>query len=636
MVGMLAIVAAAAWLLVFFVCALVTRIPPLATGAAAPWPGLAGERPALVNLVVTRCQPTGAAYSATILDLAARGHLAITQRMAGQLWCDVPAAAPPDTGPAPSERLAQSERLVLAAARRLAGGAGAPFEAVAERCASDVRATWDPFERAVRAEGRQAGVTRARLPVAVQIPLYAGAAIIGALVFATTDAMPHADGVWTPLVAAVIALIIPLTMVGGLSQKDRLTGHGSVLGAWAVREAADAAAGWRHAGPVPASSPAELSALARVVAAGVPVPVPGASPGLAAGVRPGRGRARTGSSDSAGTPRPAVAWSSWGGQWRLVRIDPVFTGRWHPAAWLPFVIWLAGLAFAASLLPSPSGELLPLLPAAGAAAAAIAAVRGLSVRLATPAEASFRGQVIARWMETRGNGDSDWEAPCIAVDDGERSWSFEVKDPASRQLALGDRVAVRAAPRAGKLLSLELEPGDRDRGAAAPARAARDLMADTDFIRATPGPPGPLPTAEEVGAAVGRPVQATGFQIGFTGASYRGEGLTVSITVAKGGWGGLSSGAARRWGRALPGIGDEAWLLSRDRTVVFLVGDYTGKVSISGAAAGALPPDVLLRLATIIVGRLTGPDDRLTGPDNGLTGPDDRQPGGTPSPGTWS
>jgi hypothetical protein len=408
---------------------------------------------------------------------------------------------------------------------------------------------------------------------------------------------------------------------------------------------------------VPASSPAELSALARVVAAGVPVPVPGASPGLAAGVRPGRGRARTDSSDSAGTPRPAVAWSSWGGQWRLVRIDPVFTGRWHPAAWLPFVIWLAGLAFAASLLPSPSGELLPLLPAAGAAAAAIAAVRGLAVRLATPAEASFRGQVIARWMETRGNGDSGWEAPCIAVDDGERSWSFEVSDPASRQLALGDRVAVRAAPRAGKLLSLELEPGDPDRGAAAPARAARDLMADTDFIRATPGPPGPLPTAEEVGAAVGRPVEVTGFQVGIIGGVYRGEDLTVSITVAKGVLGGLSSGPARRWGGPVPGIGDEAWLINGHHTVVFRVGERTGKVTVSGAAACALPPDVLPRLATIIVGRLTGPDDRLTGPDdrltgpddrltgpdNGLTGsdawppgPDDRQPGGTPSPGTWS
>jgi hypothetical protein len=158
MVGMLAIAAAAGWLLAFSLCAVVTRLPPRWAGAAAPWPGLGGERPALVNLVVTRGRLTGAAYPATILDLAAKGHLMITQRMPGQLWCDVPAVAPADTG------LAQSERLVLASARRLADRGGTPFEAVAESCASDVRSKWDPFEQAVRAEGRQAGLTRPRLP----------------------------------------------------------------------------------------------------------------------------------------------------------------------------------------------------------------------------------------------------------------------------------------------------------------------------------------------------------------------------------------------------------------------------------------------------------------------------------------
>jgi hypothetical protein len=105
---------------------------------------------------VTRGRLSGAAYPATILGLAAKGYLVITQRIPGQLWCDLPAAAPADTGPA------ESERLVLADTRRLAGRGGAPFEAVAESCASDVRGKWDPFERAVRAEGRQAGLTRPR------------------------------------------------------------------------------------------------------------------------------------------------------------------------------------------------------------------------------------------------------------------------------------------------------------------------------------------------------------------------------------------------------------------------------------------------------------------------------------------
>jgi hypothetical protein len=93
---------------------------------------------------------------------------------------------------------------------------------------------------------------------------------------------------------------------------------------------------------------------------------------------------------------------------------------------------------------------------------------------------------------------------------------------------------------------------------------------------------------------------------------YRGEELTVSITVAKGALGGLSSGPARRWGRPVPGIGDEAWLINGHHTMVFRVGVHTGKVTVSGAAACALPPDVLPRLATIVVGRLAGPDDGLT------------------------
>jgi hypothetical protein len=384
MVGMLAIAAAAGWLLAFSLCAVVTRLPPRWAGVAAPWPGLGGERPALVNLVVARGRLTGAAYPATILDLAAKGHLMITQRMPGQLWCDVPAVAPADTG------LAQSERLVLADARRLADRGGAPFEAVAETCASDVRGRWDPFERAVRAEGRQAGLTRPRLPVTVQAPFYVGAGVIGVLVFLVVDAVSHTSGVVAPLVAAFFAFIIPVTMVGSLSQKDRQTGHGAAVAAWAAREAADAAVGWRHLGPVPASSPAELGVLALAVAAGAPVPVPGVSPGLAAGVRPGRGTAP--SAQSAQTPRPAVAWSSFGGQWRLVRIGPVRSGGIHPAAWLGLAALLAFLAFGTSLWPGPVGQLLPLLLAAAAAAVAVAAVRGLAAWLAKPTKPASRGR----------------------------------------------------------------------------------------------------------------------------------------------------------------------------------------------------------------------------------------------------
>ena len=265
--------------------------------------------------------------------------------------------------------------------------------------------------------------------------------------------------------------------------------------------------------------------------------------------------------------------------------------------------------------------MLPLLLAAGAAAAAVAGVRGLGTRLATPAEVSFQGQVIARWVERRGNDDSDWDVSCIAVDDGERSWSFDVSDAAFGQLAPGDTVAVRASPRTGKLLSLVPQPNVTDGGAAPPGQPLRDLMAPGELFRVTPGPPGPLLTAEEVTAAVGRPVEATAFQVGILGGVYRGEELTVSLTMATGALGGLSSGPARRWGRPAPGIGDEAWLINRHHTVVFRVGNHTGKITVSGVASCALPPDVLPRLATTVAGRLAA----------SMAG---HQPGGAPSPET--
>jgi hypothetical protein len=84
----------------------------------------------------------------------------------------------------------------------------------------------------------------------------------------------------------------------------------------------------------------------------------------------------------------------------------------------------------------------------------------------------------------------------------------------------------------------------------------------------------------------------------------------------------LSYGPARRWGGALPGIGDEAWQLARDQTVVFRVGGYTGKVTVSGSAARGLAQDVPARLATAVAARLATLADRL--------------PGGTPPPGDFS
>jgi predicted membrane protein DUF2207 len=681
-VDVLAIAAAAAWLVVLGWCSVLTSRPALRAGTADPGPSLPPVRPALVNLSVTRCRLNGAAYPATILDLAAGGYLTISEREPGQLWCGVPASSPPGTG------LAGSERLVLAGARVMASGGGAPFEALAESCASDVRGRWDPFERAVRAEGRRAGITRPRLSAAARLLLYAGAGVVGAAAFAAVYGRAH-SGLWVPATAAFLVFAVLAYWARSLGRRDRLTAQGEALGASAARAAREMAAAGEMAATDgtldQASAPASagLGRLALAAAAGAPVQVPGVGSALAAGLRPDRGRteARTGSSGQVtGTRRPSMAWSSFGGHWRLVRIRPASSTRVHPAFWLVLAVWLALMAYASSLLLGPVGLLIPAGLAVAAAAAAVGGARGLAARRARPAEASFQAQVIARWVENTGTNDNNYIS-CIAVDDGERSWSFDVSGEAFAQLAVGDTVAVRASPRSGKLLGLTPDQdraggatllGHDQEGGATPPRQAGVAAVDASLPAATtagepiaatgqpgavgsepgavgsepgevgsepgevgsepgapsgaatagdgagalpPGarlarrdggagaPPGALLSADEVSAAVGRPVRGASFTPGAASVVYRGEGITVLVTVADGFLGGLAA-LARRRGQPLAGVGDEAWLLNHGRTAVLLVGGLTAKVSAGGSATRSLPPDALARLAATVAERL--------------------------------
>jgi hypothetical protein len=386
-----------------------------------------------------------------------------------------------------------------------------------------------------------------------------------------------------------------------------------------------------------------------------------------------------------------VAWSSFGGHWRLVRIRPASFTHVHPAFWLVLAVWLVLMAYASSLLPGLVGLLVPAGLAVVAVAAAVGGARGLAARRARAAEASFQAQVIARWVEHTGPNDNNYVS-CIAVDDGERSWSFDVSGEAFAQLALGDTVAVRASPRSGKLLGLtpdqdraagaSLLGHDQEGGATLPRQAevaavdagphdapAESLptattasepiattagepmtatgqpgaiasetgavASDTGAVGSETGtpspaaaagdgagalppgarlarrdggagaapPPGALLSADEVSAAVGQPVRGTSFTPGAASMVYRGEGITLIVTVADGFVGSLTA-LARRRGQPVAGVGDEAWLLNRGRTAVLVAGGLTVKISVGGAATRSLPPDALARLAATVAERL--------------------------------
>lgn len=136
-----------------------------------------------------------------------------------------------------------------------------------------------------------------------------------------------------------------------------------------------------------------------------------------------------------------------------------------------------------------AGAVVLTVLAAAALTAGAGGVLALARWPAQPAEATFDGQVIARWVERRGCGDDDVYVPCFAVDDGQRAWSADTSRGAFGRLAVGDPVRVRASPRSGKLPGLDT-PGAAPSG---PAREAPPAVTD------------PVPAPGAAGAGTGLP-----------------------------------------------------------------------------------------------------------------------------------
>src|SRR5215468_5503929 len=84
---------------------------------------------------------------------------------------------------------------------------------------------------------------------------------------------------------------------------------------------------------------------------------------------------------------------------------------------------------------------------------ALAGARAAARLLALPAEVSIDGQVIARWAEEGSDDETYW---CLALDDGERAWTFDVGRAAFGQFPLGARIRTRIAPRSMRLLDLAM------------------------------------------------------------------------------------------------------------------------------------------------------------------------------------
>ena len=92
----------------------------------------------------------------------------------------------------------------------------------------------------------------------------------------------------------------------------------------------------------------------------------------------------------------------------------------------------------------------------------------------------------------------------------------------------------------------------------------------------------------EVSEALGRPVKAVGVGAGgLAVAAFKGGGVNLSVALMhRGTFSAINNAAGRRSGRGLPGIGDEAWLLNKDRTLIARAGLVTVKLDPYRLATG--------------------------------------------------
>jgi hypothetical protein len=611
----IAILAAAGWLALYLGFAAVTSDRCLRHGIRQlrldGGPPDLGD-PALVNLVTTGCQLNGAAFAATIVHLGSRRVLTLSEKEPGRLWY-----APTREG-ARDLDLAPYEQLVLDDVTRQFAEAGeAPFEALADMCFADVKGVWDPFEKAVRAAGRQRGLSRARLREPALAVLYFGSTVVAGFAAAAVGEGHPTRWVGATLLAGAV-LVALAWLTGMLGRNDRLTVAGAALAAWAARVTAERA-------PPGITEPGRL-ALA-VATDGAP-PVPGLEHIRRGDVREG---GRRGSMTTAATPErlaraPKQAWSSRDGQWRLVPVGPrresprMVSGGLLAGSLVAFLAAAGSYDGYRTLQMSPGWILLPAGLLAGSVALGVAGVRAVGRWLALPAEVTFVGQVIARWIEEESDSGENSNSVtywCLALDDGQRAWTFDVGQAAFGQFPLGARIRARTAPRSMRLLDLAMAGPEGEFLAGQPRwgesagtgpgpwetrpRASVTTAADDP---AAPDPTllGPLVTAADIEAVLGFGVRFRGTPTPFATA-YQGKGVTISFITTSGRVGEMNARAARRSGRPLPGAGETAWLINRGRTAVVQAEGKTVKLTVRGGSA-QVPPGAVTRLAAIVADRL--------------------------------
>jgi hypothetical protein len=266
------------------------RPPRLAAdpGWQGAWPQ---QPPAVAALLVSDWTVPPRAITATILDLAARGYLAVSDD-GTNAWLRV--VRPPDAGLADHERVILEHVIKRAAADPAAAGGGwLPLGALTLGPADQAKPLRSAYLRAVRAQAHALGVATPRAGLGVRIVLRL--TVFVAVLAILAGLPPHSSQIGGEIFGKLLFAFIlgtPATLPVGVLRRDTATPSGrAAASTWlAVRDALATQ-------PVPAPGDRRLG---YAVALGV--------------------RTRPTFDVVLDQDRAGVVWSNYGGRWRQVTV----------------------------------------------------------------------------------------------------------------------------------------------------------------------------------------------------------------------------------------------------------------------------------------------------------------------------
>lgn len=614
---------AVVWLLLLGALVVATRPRRVEPGPATLDPG-GPEPPAVVNLLTNGWRLGHESVPATLLDLAARGLVAVDQ-VGPRTLVRVRSGRP-------QADLAPYEGMVLDHVTRLATDGVVPAAALTTGPETTAKRWWRAFRKAVERDARRRGLSRRRWSPGTHAVLTLGALAVAGLVAVAATTLPDdpADDEDSPIGAAIVLGFV--TAGAGAAAVELLNGERDTA------KGREAAARWLGLRTLLAEDPlfaeqppAAVAIWDRLLAAGA-----------AMGVAHGAVRALP-----LGAERDDEAWSPVGGQWRVVRIRyprfvPPGYGR-HPALVAVqglFQLGLAVLAFpaataAADALLDAVRDLSPEATAPAGLQVAVTAVLGVVVALAVVL--GVRGgsmlltgavDLVSRWrpaeglvLRVRRRGSDDHPRWYVAVDDGTadriRAWQVSAgsvgqgstaRANVTRWLAhVRDLEAVGAAPLRPALAGAagtdhEEDDDDNEDGGvlASPlgnllgtvGSALAGIAADAPAAappeplpRAPAGVPPPLPPPERVSALVGRRLSvdsdARPHPLAHSGASMTysaADGTNVHVAWVDPSLLQAHRSMPRFLRRPLDSVGDEAYRALLGGGVVGRRGDHVAMV----------------------------------------------------------